>query len=136
MTDKDKRTIKIFRESGVSYGEISKILNISIDTVKSFCRRNSLTGYKGSKREDIVVKPCEECGLPVIQNPGRKTKRFCTDKCRMNWWNSHPDKVIHKKIYAIKCCYCGKEFNSNGRKDRKYCSHECYAKARTKGNRS
>lgn len=134
MTEQNKMTIKIFRESGVSYGEIAKILNLSIDTVKSFCRRNGLTGYKSLRGEDVVVKPCEECGLPVVQNPGRKTKRFCSDKCRMAWWNSRPDKVNHKKAYINKCSNCGKEFISNGKKDRKYCSHECYAKARTKGN--
>lgn len=134
MTEQNKMTIKIFRESGVSYGEIAKILNLSIDTVKSFCRRNGLTGYKSLRGEDVVVKPCEECGLPVVQNPGRKTKRFCSDKCRMAWWNSHPDKVNHKKTYIIKCSNCGKEFTSNGKKDRKYCSHECYTKAKTRRN--
>lgn len=133
MTDSDKRTIRIFRENGVSYGEIAKILNMSIDTVKSYCRRNGLTGYKSSRIEDVVVKPCEECGLPVVQNPGRKLKRFCSDKCRMLWWNSHADQVNRKANYSCTCEFCGKQFISYGNKHRKYCSHSCYINDRFGG---
>jgi len=31
---------------------------------------------------------------------------------------------------TMTCARCGKEFTSYGNKNRKYCSHDCYIKAR------
>jgi endogenous inhibitor of DNA gyrase (YacG/DUF329 family) len=33
------------------------------------------------------MTPCEFCGQSVRQSEHRKRKRFCSDKCRMSWWN-------------------------------------------------
>lgn len=35
-----------------------------------------------------------------------------------------------EKIYILKCQYCGKDYESKGFKNRKYCSHECYIRDR------
>ena len=29
---------------------------------------------------------CEYCGIRIEQEPGRKAKKFCSDKCRTAWW--------------------------------------------------
>ena len=49
-----------------------------------------------------------------------------SDTCRTAWWNSHPDCVDRKAVYAYTCAHCGKPFTAYGNKERKYCSHGCY----------
>ena len=72
MTDEQKQQIIALRRDGAGYGRIAAAVGISINTVKSFCRRHNLA----ARREGAV---CEQCGRPIEQNPGRKRKRFCSD---------------------------------------------------------
>lgn len=67
---------------GYGYKRIASVLEISPNTVKSHLRRHPITSG---------CTVCLHCGKPVEQNPGRKEKKFCSDKCRMTWWNSHQD---------------------------------------------
>ena len=108
---------------GYGYKRIATVLEISPNTVKSHLRRHPVTESRSV---------CLNCGKPVEQNPGRKEKKFCSDKCRMTWWNSHQDQVNKQAYYTLNCQYCGKEFASYGNKNRKYCYRECYAAARRK----
>lgn len=134
MTDKQKNQIAEYREQGMSYTEISKKMDISINSIKTYCKRHGLGGVKAYKvDEPAVIIPCEHCGKPVKQNPGRKKKRFCSDKCRNLWWNSHMDLVKKKANYECTCVHCGKQFTSYGNKERKYCSHSCYIEDRFGG---
>ena len=82
MTDEQKQQIIALRRDGAGYGRIAARLQISINTVKSFCRRHSLAA-------STAGAVCEQCGKPIEQNPGRKRKRFCCDVCRNKWWNAH-----------------------------------------------
>lgn len=126
MNDEQKQKIISLRRNGAGYGGIATELGISINTVKSFCRRNSLTAPK-------MGTACEECGKPITQNPGRKRKRFCSDACRNKWWNSHLDLVKRKANYTYTCPACGKEFTVYGDSHRKFCSHACYIEYRFGG---
>lgn len=58
---------------------IATVLGISVNTVKSHIRRHP---------EIPNTLLCEYCGKPVMQNEGRKAKRFCSDKCRVAYWNN------------------------------------------------
>ena len=42
------------RQAGYSYKEIADALKISINTVKSFCRRNGLTGTSENKKHICI----------------------------------------------------------------------------------
>ena len=129
MTDAQIKQITELREQGIGYGKISKILGLSLNTVKSYCRRNGLVGMRlPIKGADIHV--CKFCGKEVHQNPGRKEKKFCDDKCRMDYWNSHQDKVDRKAMYEYTCPNCGKPFKAYGNANRHYCSRLCYFTAR------
>ena len=114
MTDKQKEQIRKLRGKGASYTAISKKLKISANSVKS----------NGG---------CENCGRPVNQIEGRKKKRFCCDKCRNRWWNSHLDLVNRKSVHSLVCPNCRCEFKYYGNAPRKYCSHKCYIAYRYKG---
>lgn len=134
MTEKEKRQIAVYREQGLSYTEISKKMDLSINSIKTYCKRHGLGGTRAYEADSsLVVVACEHCGNPVKQNPGRKLKRFCSDKCRNLWWNSHLDQVKKKANYECTCVCCGKQFTSYGNKERKYCSHSCYIEDRFGG---
>lgn len=136
MTDKQKAYIIKLRASGYGYGKIAQELGISLNTVKSFCRRNAMNGNTAGKPAVALMGTttfCENCGREIQQSAKRKKKRFCSDKCRNEWWNSHLDQVKRKAVYSFRCLYCGKEFHIYGDKRRKYCSHVCYIADRFKG---
>lgn len=140
MTNEQKVQIAEMRKEGLGYIRIAQKLGISENTIKSFCRRNNLSGaaLEESATEMQVsagadVKPCKCCGAPVLQNPKRKPKLFCSDKCRNKWWNSHLYLVKRKAMYDYVCPNCGKSFSAYGNANRKYCSHECYIEDRFGG---
>lgn len=128
MTDEQRLQIKKFRAEGYSYGKVAQALGLSENTVKTFCKRNGLGGNLATTQktvdEDVVA--CLSCGSPIKIIPGRKEKKFCSDKCRNKWWNAHLDKVNKKANYDFECAYCKKPFIAYGNSKRKYCSHECY----------
>ncbi|MGF3065799.1 DUF2116 family Zn-ribbon domain-containing protein [Facklamia sp. P12950] len=76
--------IEKLRQEGYSYKEIADALRISINTVKSYCRRNGLTGTAEKKRYI-----CINCGTEIGEG-----KRFCSSMCRQTWWNNNLDKLI------------------------------------------
>lgn len=141
MTEKQKIQIADMRGEGYGYIKIARMLGLSENTVKSFYRRKKLT-----RRTDAVShmavpvmdgqRFCLYCGVEVAQTPGRKEKKFCSDRCRNKWWNSHLDRVKHKAIYEYICRHCKKPFTAYGNAGRKYCSHECYIKDRFGGGRN
>ena len=124
MNINQKKQIKMLREAGHSYGSIARLLHLNENAVKTHCRRNGLNGFRAIS--DSSEDYCENCGMEIIQMPGRKKKRFCSSFCRTSWWNAHLDHVNRKANYEILCPGCGKTFISYGNRNRKYCSHECY----------
>ena len=76
--------IKNLALKGYGYKRIADILDLSPNTVKSHLRRHPATAG---------ISVCLQCGKPIEQNPGRKEKKYCSDKCRMSYWNSHQDEV-------------------------------------------
>lgn len=139
MTDIQKNRIRKMKADGYGYVKIARELGLSENTVKSFCRRNGLnrtvedTAALPEERDNGVC-PC--CGAEVRQNPGRKVKRFCSDKCRNAWWNSRLEQVDRKAHYKFVCACCKKPFTAYGNAGRKYCSHECYIKDRFGGGQN
>lgn len=122
MATKITQEILNYRSQGLGYKRIAVLTGYSINTVKSVCRRN----------QDALEKRCLQCGAVLVQTPHRKEKKFCSDKCRMAWWNSHPELVNRKAVYHLTCAQCGQPFNSYGNGHRKYCSRACYGKSRAK----
>lgn len=145
MNEEQKTQIIILRKQGHSYGQIANELNISINTIKSFCRRNHLTDTKlkedpGEGRERLVEKKqydnCKHCGKKLEKNYKGKARKFCSDKCRRSWWRENKDKHNKKAFYTLTCKGCGIQFESYGNKNRKFCNHECYIKNRFKGGKT
>lgn len=131
MTNEQKLLIISLRKEGLGYKRVASRLGMSENTVKSFCRRNEINNRLIIENQEDSA--CKHCGKPIEQNPKYKKRKFCSDKCRMNWWNSHMDEVERKAIYEFICPYCGRKFSVYGDARRKYCSHECYVKHRFGG---
>ncbi len=136
MTDIQKDRIREMRADGYGYVKIARELGLSENTVKSFCRRKGLNGAVADLKAlpgDAGNGVCLCCGAEVQQVPGRKAKKFCSDKCRNKWWNSHLDLVDRKAHYEFVCACCNKPFTAYGNAGRKYCSHACYVADRFGG---
>ena len=133
MNELQKEKIIELRNLGVSYSKISDALGISINTIKSFCSRNNLGGHLGKENKQINKTFCKECGKELNQTPGKKPLKFCSNKCRVKWWNNHPELVNKKAIYSFICTSCGEPFTAYGNSKRKYCSHSCYINHRFGG---
>lgn len=125
MTNEQKTQIEYYRRKGHGYKQIAKMTGISVNTVKSYLRRNALNDNHSV---------CEQCGKEIIQQKGRKHKRFCSDICRNKWWNSHLDLVKRKANYEYICAYCKMPFTAYGNSKRKYCCYECYSNSRIKNH--
>lgn len=129
MDDRQRQQIRELREEGYGYGRIAQILEISENTIKTYCRRHGLGGVAtnlASSEGKRQYCPCCKSVLELI--PGRKPKKFCSDKCRMKWWNSHLDQVKRKANYSFVCPVCKKQFSVYGNANRKYCSHDATSK--------
>jgi len=127
MTQTEKNTITRMRGDGAGYARIAQELGININTVKTFCRRNGLTG---STAESVTGKRCLQCGAELQQQAGRRERKFCSDACRNKWWNAHLDQVNRKAFYTFTCAECGQPFESYGNSHRKYCCRACADRAR------
>ena len=125
MTPSQKEAIMRLRRTGIGYAAIAEKLGLSKNTVKTFCRRNDLTGTGG--------KTCLQCGKPVDQTPGRKTKKFCCDLCRSRYWDSHIGDTKRGDSYEHTCPVCGNTFYAYKSRNRKYCSTDCYFAGRFGG---
>lgn len=125
-----KERIALLRAEGKSYNCIADTLDLSINTVKSYCRRNNMGGTGLMTSEPLGCNCCSHCGAKLKQSTGKKQKRFCSDQCRMAWWKAHPEALQRKAIYSIVCAHCQESFESYGNKNRKYCSRGCYGQSK------
>ncbi|MDW7670565.1 MAG: helix-turn-helix domain-containing protein [Bacillota bacterium] len=137
MTDSDKLKIYELRLSGAGYKSIAQALGLSRDSIRSFCKRNRLDGNARVVALNREVdkenhKVCRQCLKPIQQKGRGRTRKFCSEPCRRNWWADHPENrsVSYSATYHYHCDHCGDAFSSYGNKTRKFCSHHCYIQSR------
>ena len=127
MTAEERSVITDLRQRGLGYKKISALTGIGINTVKAFCRRHG-TECEAETGTSLIF--CRGCGRPIETAPKQKPRQFCSDACRMRWWNSHPEQIRRKAYYSFTCPQCGRQFESYGNDHRKYCSRACAAASR------
>ena len=128
MTLIQKKIITDMRSNGASYAEIANTLELSKNTVKSYCQRNKLFQTTIVKKDNCTY--CKQCGQEMEIIAGRKLKKFCSDKCRMAWWVANPNQLNRKATYNFTCAFCGADFTAYGNQSRKFCGHACYISSR------
>ena len=117
MTEKEKRLVLDMRADGKSYKEIAGMIGVPEGSVKSFVSRY--------KKNDVQL--CAQC-KKVLPEGARQTQRFCSHKCRNDWWNSHLKELHGNTQRTYVCGVCGKRFSSY--KNAKYCSRTCFYESR------
>ena len=108
MTENESRQIQILRAKQFTCAQIAAETGLPLNTVKSYLRRHPVSA----------------------QTPHRKEKKFCSDRCRLRWWNEHPERITHRVVQTKTCLYCGAEFVAHRNEKQKYCSRKCYNLAR------
>ncbi len=126
MTKEHKNLIVDLRKKGYGYATIAKATALSINTIKSFCRRNGLAGAYAN----FSVPVCDYCGEALEQLPKAKPKRFCSECCRRAGWKVHPEERSRRAYYQKVCAYCGKPYTTYGRQKSKFCCLDCSHNAR------
>jgi len=126
MTDTQKQTILRRRAAGATYAQIADEVGLSMNTVKSCCRRSG--EVESSDVEKIVIEDnkdlCKHCNKKLVHIQKAKPKRFCDNTCRYAYWNTHRDLMNRSSDLSV-CGYCGKKYNNCGNTRRKYCSISC-----------
>ena len=129
MTNTEKNNIVRYRKAGKGCTEIAGMLGLSVNTVKSFCRRHGISPETASPAAVPADAVCRQCGASVVRQPHRKHKHFCSDACRLAWWHAHRDQA--QNAVERRCQQCGTIFRSV--REQKYCSRACYFNARYGG---
>lgn len=125
MTDIQKKQITEMRTNGMIFASIASELSLSINSVKSFCRRNNIMPMIKSKNDR-----CKHCVKKLVNTPGHRQKTFCSRFCQQLYWREHPELMNRTAIILKRCPACGKEFSDYRGHSRKYCSHACYIEYR------
>jgi len=112
------------RNVGHSYTKIGELLGLPAETVKSYCRR---TVTSAPAPENTI---CLNCGKPLFRMPKQKPRRFCSAYCRSVYLNHHADRRTTPANHIRPCPQCGELYKVYSTTPRKYCSHECYVRAR------
>ena len=107
------------RRAGKSYDQISEILGVSRNTLKSYARRNPT-------EETNTRSKCAFCGSMMTP---RGKQRFCSDTCRYAWNYSHRILNSHNALRK-KCPHCGQMFFSYPSSNKVYCCRDCYLAGR------
>lgn len=117
MTNHVKDQIRKLRLEGSGYGKIAQILNLPKSTVSSFC--------KTMTNQSLL---CLHCNKKLKQTKGHRQKKFCCDKCRMEYWKNHKKEIKRKPDYLVECSHCHNNFLTYKSLNRKYCSRDCFFK--------
>ena len=142
MTREQQEEIRRLRNSGEGYKRIAVMLGLSVNTVKSFCRRENvkqvglnldhtdLNAACFSQENATGEGVCLRCGKPIMQIPGRRKRLYCSDACRMGYWRSQAKPMGEIR----RCAGCGKVLLGHDR-SRIYCCHACYIAHRFGSNK-
>lgn len=136
MTNSEKEKILKLRISGLGYKSIATKLGLSRDCVRQFCKTNNIAGYANAMKvnrdeQESSGAVCLNCTAELEQPTCGRKKKFCSDKCRNDWWNKNYELHNFKTANKYICAECKKVFTAYG--NRKFCSHECYVNYRFGG---
>lgn len=120
MTHEQKMRILELSQAGFKDKRIAELLDLSMNTVKSYRQRNKELIVS----QDGAFSVCPQCAQPfpnVIRG-----KRFCSVACKTKWWNERHDMYKNTTAVGVKCQHCGVVFSAYPVQNRKFCSHGCY----------
>lgn len=120
MTEIQKQQIQTMRSNGLVFADIADKLHLSVNSVKSYCRRNAIW------KQENTAALCKHCGAVLNNTPGHRQKTFCSAVCQQKYWWENRNLMHHHALISVTCPACGKSFTAYKGHHRKYCSHACY----------
>ena len=132
MTNEQKSIIMQLRMEGCKYTAIAEVVELSVNTVKSYCRRQNIDTAFAITSDENGTSRCKQCNKPLERKDSQKPSKFCSDDCRHMWWKDHPNEINKKAFYTKACAHCGKAYTVYGRPHSKFCSHACSSQHRIK----
>ena len=108
MTDKQREQIRKLRYEGAGYKAIATELDLSLNTVKSYCRRNLLQGAGSVAAINNLVSVekglvCKNCGKQLRHTEGKRKRVFCSDSCRKKHWKQKKElDTMHARIAHLR----------------------------------
>ncbi|HGD1608230.1 TPA: helix-turn-helix domain-containing protein [Streptococcus agalactiae] len=136
MNDNQRRGIWKLRRDGFGYGAIAQMLNLSLGSVKQYCRRHPElkgVGQFVKYQLDEGERPyCKNCMKKLHHAVQGRPKKFCSNSCRAIWWRNHQSQHDKTKTAydELTCQNCGEFFLSCANPKRKFCGHPCYVEYR------
>ncbi len=127
MTDSERNQLLSYNTKATAIKKYPQLTGLPVNTVKSFCARHPVQIEELQESNTL----CRNCQAPLEQIPHKRKRLFCSDACRMAWWNAHPKEYSEKRT-TLTCRHCGKQFESYGNSHRVFCSRDCYLKFRRK----
>ncbi len=129
LTAEQKKEISELRGTGLTYNKIALRMKLSQGQVRSFC----LSRVSNHDKNKGTPEYCKTCGKKLVHTTGYKKKIFCSDGCRLDWWNVNANLKTgkYRAPHKFVCQNCGKTFVAYG-KDRKYCNKACFLESRWK----
>lgn len=127
MTEAQRDQIRNLCRDGLGYKRIAALLELPESTVKSYCRRHGIE-RRDIARQIVNMDTCRECGARLYNTKGHRQRVFCSAECRNEYWRKHTAE--RKNLVESVCQCCGKSVMDYAFRKRKYCSLECYRKAR------
>ena len=73
MTEAQKKMIAKMRDLGAGYTEVAKQLDLPVGTIKTYCRRNGLTGDRRDTQLQKKSRNARKNGLIDVENRGNST---------------------------------------------------------------
>ncbi len=119
MTGQEKNTLIDMRQRGLKLHEMAKITGMKEGTIRSFFSRFGIQNMELNR-----AALCKQCHSPLLAKKYKRVRLFCSDACRIKWWNQHRGEGTHRNQHVYRCRYCQTEFRSYA--EAKYCSRACY----------
>lgn len=132
MTAEEITKVNQFQREGYGYKKNASLTGLPVNTVKTHCRRHPIS-KEDTEAENAL---CKMCGKKLEQTPHKRKRIFCSNACRLKWWNSHRKQINRKSVHSLTCAYCGQAFESYENAHRKFCSRKCYGLSRRKEEQS
>ena len=120
---------RLLRGHGMGYKRIAGITGLTKDAVRNACKRIDADCEDRDLFKRIEAgQACAYCGGEMEQHGSGRPRRFCSERCRRQYWRLHRSEQKKKedKLFLRSCAYCGRTFQIYGKNDRTYCCREHY----------
>lgn len=109
MTNTQKFEIKQMRRQGIGYGSIAKALNLSSNTVASYCRRNNLTSSCGVIGTETGRDSDVSCAKNIFEIKSGNTVFIITKEYKKDATDTLKDRletlIVDEARKEFRSCY-------------------------------